>query len=77
MALMSALLDHSVQHDDGATLLFPDHGPEVRGGASQGALGKDVGPIHRRDDCQESTNESNEIDGSQVGHLGISWINRS
>ena len=47
VTLGGALLNDSVEHDDGLAVLLPDHGPEVGGGARQRSLGQDVRPVLR------------------------------
>ena len=47
VTLGRALLDDSVEHDDGAAALLPHHRPEVRRGGGQRALGQDVAAVHR------------------------------
>ena len=47
VTLGGTLLNDPVQHDDGLAVLLPDHGPEVRSGACQWALGQDVRPVQR------------------------------
>ena len=47
VTLGGALLNDSVEHDDGLAALLPDHRPEVRRGPRQRTLGQDVRPVLR------------------------------
>ena len=64
VTLGGALLNDSVEHDDGLAVLLPDHGPEVRRGARQRTLGQDVRPVHSIHRHQA------RVDVVRVGYVG-------